>query len=57
MNESTQITWDQWVQLRRQEEWLLGEILKARGVHKSAFKRILGQTQNLIDELETKLFK
>lgn len=57
MNESTQISWEQWVQLRRQEEWLLGEILKSRGVHKSAFKRILGQTQNLIDELEKKLFK
>lgn len=57
MNDSTQIAWEQWVQLRRQEEFLLGEILKSRGVHKSAFKRILAHTQKLIDELEIKLFK
>lgn len=57
MNDPTQIAWEQWTQLRRQEEFLLGEILKSRGVHKSAFKRILTQTQNLINELEKKLFK
>ncbi len=56
-NEALEISFEQWIQLRRQEEFLLGEILKSRGVHKSAFKRILTHTQNLIDELEKKLFK
>lgn len=56
MQDTTQTTLNQWVELRRQEEFLLGEILKSRGVHRSAFKRILSETQKLIDKLEEKLF-
>lgn len=56
MHETTQTAWDQWSTLRRQEEWLLGEILKSRGVHRSAFKRILTETQKVIDKLEEQLF-
>lgn len=56
MHDATQAALDQWAQLRRQEEWLLGEILRARGVHRSAFKRILIDTQKLIDKLEEQLF-
>lgn len=56
MNDTTQTALDQWSTLRRQEEWLLSEILKSRGVHRSAFKRILTDTQKLIDTLETQLF-
>lgn len=57
MNESTQTALDQWAQLRRQEEWLLCEILKSRGVHRSAFKRILVDIQKVIDKLEEQLFR
>lgn len=56
MNDTTQIALEQWSALRRQEEWLLSEILKSRGVHRSAFKRILADTQKLIDTLEVQLF-
>lgn len=56
MHDETRTDLDRWVQLRRHEEWLLAEILKSRGVHRSAFKRILVDIQNVIDELEEQLF-
>lgn len=56
MIDTTQIALDQWAQLRRQEEWLLGEILKSRGTYRSTFKRILVDIQKLIDKLEIQLF-
>lgn len=56
MSDTTQTTLELWMQLRRQEEFLLGEILKSRGVHRSAFKRILTDTQKLIDKIEEQLF-
>jgi hypothetical protein len=56
MSDTTQAALDLWMQLRRQEEFLLGEILKSRGVHRSAFKRILTDTQKLIDKIEEQLF-
>jgi DNA-binding IclR family transcriptional regulator len=56
MQETTEIALNQWAFLRRQEEWLLTEILRSRGVHRSTFKRMLSDTQKVIDKLEEQLF-
>jgi predicted DNA-binding protein YlxM (UPF0122 family) len=48
---------EQWLHYRSNEEWLMKEIVKSRGVSKSTFKRMLKETRRMIKKIENQLFR
>lgn len=56
-DEATASTLSRWLQYREQEEWLVQEIVKARGTRRSALKRVRKELLHIINNLEKDLFK
>lgn len=56
-SELTGTIFEQWLQYREDETWLMGEIVKSRGTSRSAFKRMLKETRKMIKKIEDQLFR
>jgi len=50
------LIFEQWLQYRSKEEWLMEQIVKSRGTTKSAFKRHLKEIRKMIKRIEGQLF-
>lgn len=47
---------EQWAHYRTTEEWLVLEIVKARGTSRSTLKRMLKETRKMLKNIESQLF-
>lgn len=54
--EAIDLIFDQWLHYRSNEEWLMEQIVRSRGVAKSAFKRHLKETRKMLKGIERQLF-
>ncbi len=48
---------NQWLQYRSNEEWLMQQIVRSRGTSRSTLKRMLKETRKMINKIEDQLFR
>lgn len=56
MDETLDVVLEHWIRLRKQEEWLVSEIVKTRGTKRSALKRMRRETTKMLKKIERQLF-
>lgn len=54
--EVTSLIFEQWIEYRSKEEWLMSQIIKSRGTTKSALKRHLKEIRKMLKRIEGQLF-